>query len=143
VQDIRSARRQLVAPDGRHLNDDDILGTFSIDQRKDRRVSEIAAVPIVLSFDLNRLEVRRQASRREHGVDSDVGGLENLDLASADIRCVEEELRCRRRMIEPFKVDHRQKQILERIDIERIEQCRRKRVGQEVEGGVKWMVLRR
>lgn len=36
-------------------------------------------------------------------------------------------------MIEPFKIDYRQKLILERIEIERIEQCRWKRVGQEVE----------
>src|SRR5271166_4704980 len=121
MQDVRGTRWQFAARDRRYLHDDDVLRALPVYQRKDRGVSQIAAVPIVLAIDFDRLEVGRKAGGGEHGLDADRGRLKNLDLAGADIGCVEEKSWRLRRAIEPVKIDRAQQQFPERIEIERIE----------------------
>ncbi len=51
------------------LDNYDVAGLGLIDERENRGVAHVAAIPIGLAIDFNRLEQKRQAGRRHGGVD--------------------------------------------------------------------------
>ena len=88
MQDIGRARRHSVSRDRGHLHNDDVVRALAIDEWIDCRISQVTAVPIVLTIDFDRLEIGWEAGRSEYGLDGDRRRLENLELARADICCV-------------------------------------------------------
>src|SRR5215468_6564713 len=87
----------------------------AVDQGIDRGIAEIAAVPVMLAVDLDRLEIGRQAGRRQYRLGREVRRLEHLQLAGAHIGGVEEELRRLWRLIEPLEIHHALQQRAQRI----------------------------
>ncbi len=90
----------------------------AVDQREDRRIAHVAAVPIVLAVDLDRLEQERQAGRGEHArrrVSSVV--LEDLDLAGAHVGRADEELDRRSRPAARSKSIDSLEHVAQRIEV--------------------------
>ena len=80
VQDIACRAGQLWPLDRTDVNDRDIAGVAAIDQREDGRIGRVAAVPVMLAIDLNRLEQEREAGGSQHRLGADLRPLEYLDL---------------------------------------------------------------
>jgi hypothetical protein len=56
----------------------DVVGRVRIEQRPQRRIGQIAAVPVGLALDLHRLEQVRQAGRGQQDLIGDLGRLEDV-----------------------------------------------------------------
>ena len=107
----------------------------SVDQRKQRRVAQVAAVPIVLAVDLDGLAVQRQARAGEHarGIDLLVG--EHPDLAGPHIGGAQVKLD-RTAAAQAVEIDHLLEQGPQRIVVPGIELIGREHAGHEVEEDV-------
>ena len=107
-------------------------GAF-VDQRKDRRVAHVAAVPVGLAVDLHRLEQERQAGRGHHRVGRDLGIPEHAHLARAHVGGAQEQLD-RRAGAQAREVDRLLEDVLQRVEVQGIELVGREHAHQQVEG---------
>lgn len=73
VDDVPGAIWQLLAHQRIDLNDHQVLAVHVVDQRKQRRIATVAAVPVGLAVDLHRWEHERQAGRGHHRIHRDIG----------------------------------------------------------------------
>ena len=69
-EDFARGRRRPFRLVGRHLHDEQIGGVGGLHQRDERRVGDIAAVPIGFALDLDRVVDERQAGRGQHRLDA-------------------------------------------------------------------------
>ena len=69
VEDGLRGLRHLLDMDGVDHDEQHVGGGAVVDDRKDRRVAHIAAVPEIFAVDLDRLEHRGNAGRGDHGVE--------------------------------------------------------------------------
>jgi hypothetical protein len=76
----------------RHLHDEDVRRFRGADKRNERRVGGVAAVPVGLAVQFDRLMDERQTSRSEHGVDRQLHIGQDAQTAVADARGAEQEL---------------------------------------------------
>ena len=67
------------------LHDQYVGGFGLVEQRKQRRIAHVAAVPIGHAGDLDRLKQERQAGRGHHMIDGQLGRLEHRDAAGVDV----------------------------------------------------------
>src|SRR5271170_3986880 len=62
VHDLGRGRRQFRPFEWIDMNDDDVAAVAPVNERKDRRISHVPAVPVMLAVNLDRLKHQRQAS---------------------------------------------------------------------------------
>ena len=105
------------------------------EERKDHRIADIAAVPVGHAVDLDRAEQERQAGRRHHHVGRDLLAREDAHAAGLHIGRGNEELQIGARA-HRLEIDEALDQVLERIDVERVEVVGRKIARQRVEPGL-------
>ena len=86
------------------LDQDDITGFAFIDQRKERRVAHVAAVPIGLAVDFDSLEKERQAGRGHHAVERDRRFPKDFRPAGADVGRGQKDFEATR-AVDPVEVD--------------------------------------
>ncbi len=101
------------------LDQDHVERVALAHQRRDRRIADVAAVPIGLAVDLDRLEHRRQAGRGEQHVGRDVLVAEHAAAPGVDIGRGDEELD--RGLAEMSEIDALLEQVADRVVAERIE----------------------
>src|SRR5260221_110851 len=70
VEDLGRAARQLLALERIDVDNDDITTVAAIDQREDRRIAHIAAVPIMLATNLDGLKHEGQSTRGKTAIGS-------------------------------------------------------------------------
>src|SRR5262245_15865021 len=87
TQYLRRSHWHIRALSWIYVYDDYVAGFTIIDQRKERRIADIAAIPIVFAVDLYCLIEIWQACGREHACNRDLAVGEDARLAGADIRC--------------------------------------------------------
>ena len=88
----------------REVNQHDV-GSFALeDQRKDRGISCIAAIPIIFAVDFDRLHQQRQACRSEYVVGGKFVAGEDLHLGRAHVGCAKKQLD-RLLLANPVEVD--------------------------------------
>src|SRR6516164_7088980 len=117
VHDFEGTRRLVWSLDRIDVYDEDISRLARIDQRKQRRVSHIAAIPIVLAINLNGLIKERQTGRCKHTICSNLLIGEDLDLSSAHIGRGQEQLDCRA-LPQPLEIDELSDEVVQRIVVE-------------------------
>src|SRR5947209_8048013 len=115
MHDLGSGAWRLLPLDGIDVNDNDILRSLPIDERKNGWIAHIAAVPIELPIDFHGLKERRQTSRRQHRIDRNGWRLEYLELAGSNIGRIEEQASSVRRAVQLGEVDDLEQRILQRI----------------------------
>ncbi len=138
VEDVARGDRHLVAHQRVDLHDHHVARGAFVDQRIDRGIAEIAAVPIELAVDLHRLEQERQAGRRHHGIGRQFRRAEQARLAGPDVGGGDEQLHVRSRA-QAFEIHLFFQQVAQRVDLHRIELGRRPHAAHEVEhheGGI-------
>src|SRR5260370_5905932 len=79
VEDLGRATRQFLALERVDVDDDDVAAVAAIDQREDRGIAHVAAVPVMLALDLDALKHDRQATRGEDASGADVADLEDRE----------------------------------------------------------------
>ena len=124
---------QLGPLDRIDVNDQHVGRVAGIDQREDRRIAHIAAIPIGLAIDLDGLEQERQAGRGHDGVDRQFVVGEHLDLAGAHIGGADVDLQRAARHADRIEVDRLLENALQRIEVERIELIGRQQPRDHVE----------
>src|SRR6266567_19536 len=134
VHDLARARRHFAALARVDLHDQQILGARRPNERQQRRIVAVAAVPIGLSLDLHRTKQERQAGRCHHHLGGDLGTIEYAGFAGADIGRRDEELAAEVGA-DQLEIDEAFDQLLQRIDVERIEIIGRPELGQRAEPG--------
>ncbi len=132
IEDLRRGTRQRVALDRVDVNDDDILAPAIVDQGEHRRVAHIAAIPVMLAIDLDRLEQEGEATRGKDMRGMDLATLEDLHLAGAHIGGGEEELDRAFFPAQRREIDALLQHLLQRIVVERVEFIGREQPGHEV-----------
>ena len=106
VEDLRSpCCGSSGALDRIDVDDQHVRRVAAIDQREDRRIAHVAAVPIGLAVDLDGLEQERQAGRGHDRVDRQLVVGEHLDLAGAHIGGADVELQRTARHADRVEVD--------------------------------------
>src|SRR4029079_17257788 len=100
---------------GINVDDESVGASAVIDQREDGRITHVAAVPIMLASDLDRLEHERQAGGGEDRIDEDLPAGENLHLAGAHVGRREVELD-RAFALQLFEIDDLFENRLQRVD---------------------------
>ena len=135
AHDLARRGRHLLAHQRIDLHDQHVLGLGRAEERIEHRIAEIAAVPIGHAVDLDRAEHRRQAGRGHHRLGGNLLVRENMQPPGLHIGGGDED---RPRVgAQALEIDEALDQILERIDVERIEIVGRKILrpgGQPVEG---------
>ena len=112
--------------DGVDLHKQDVGGLGLIDQRVQRRVARIAAVPVMLTVDFHGLEQRWQAGRRHHGIRAQPGAREDFAAPGAHVGGAHKHLGPARRSAgaahsaQQVKVHLALQQAAQRVDVERI-----------------------
>src|SRR4051812_18366499 len=96
----------------------DILSLAVAYQGEDRRICDIAAVPIMLALDFHGMVESREASRGQDTGRADLRIPEHSDLSGADVRRSEEELHCRS-LPQPIEVDHRLERKSQWVEVHR------------------------
>ena len=117
------------------LDDQHILGAGGAKKRKDHRIAAIAAIPIRHAIDLHRAKQRRQASRRHNGICCDLLAAENAHAPGLDIGRRNENLQIGIGA-QLLEIDKALDQILERIDVERIDVIGRKIARNRIDPGL-------
>src|SRR6516164_2438019 len=84
-----------------------------------RRVSHIAAVPVVLAINLDSLIEERQTGRCKHTISGNLLVGEDLDLSRAHVGRGQEQLDCRT-LPQPFEIDDLSDEVAQRVVDERI-----------------------
>ena len=92
VHDVARGRRHVRPLDRIDVHDQHVARLAAVDQREDGGIAHVAAVPVVLALDLDRLVDERQTGRGQHPVDADVVLGEDLHLAGAHIGGRDEQL---------------------------------------------------
>jgi hypothetical protein len=130
VHDLVRRGRHLVAQDRVDVHDNDVGRCAVVDQREDRGIAHVAAVPVVLALDLDRVEHERQAGRGERAIDGHLVPGEDLDLAGAHVGRAQEELE--RPLAHPLEIDRGGDDVAQRVEVERIELIGRKHLRHQV-----------
>ncbi len=92
VENILRRRRNILAHQRIELDDQDVAHVGFIRHGLDRRIGDIAAVPIALAVDQRRLEHLRQSGRGEQDVGVEFMFAKNPQGAGRDMGGVDEEL---------------------------------------------------
>src|ERR1700719_3153355 len=122
------------------MNHDDITSLASVYHRKDRWIPHEPPVPISLAVDLRRAHHERQAGRSKHMISGDLLTSEDFHLTAPHIGCGQEQFD-NFLLAYPLKVHFRIEQVLERIDIHRIELIRRENTAQGIYKYVSWRMF--
>src|SRR5262245_37961664 len=112
--------RHLLALHRIDLNKQQVLGLSGANQRVERRIAYVASVPIGLTFDLNSAEQVREAGRSDNHVRGHLLAPEHVEPSGLHIGGGNEQLQILARA-HGVEIDETLDQILQRIDIERIE----------------------
>src|ERR1700693_1424954 len=105
VEDIARRLRRVFAFHRIGLHQKDVVGARGAEQRKQRRIADVAAVPIGLSIDLDGVEQKREAGGRHHHVGGDLVAAEDAHLAGTHIGGGDEQLD-RVALAHRLEVDH-------------------------------------
>ena len=128
----RARARRGPALDGVDLHQQDVVGGGFVEQREQRRVADIAAVPIGLAVDLHRRKDGGQAGRRQHVIGRQLGAFEDPGLAGPDIGGGDEQLHLPAGA-HALEVDQLAQRVAERVDVERVPLGGAERAGPRVE----------
>ena len=90
------------------------MGIAFADQRRDGRIAGIAAVPVCLSIDFDRLVHRGKTGRGKQHVRSDLAITEDASATGAHLRGGDEQLD--RRAGEPVEIDALGQNVAQRIE---------------------------
>ena len=130
VQDVGGAARDARPLDRVDGNENRVLRFALADERGQRRIAGIAAVPIGLAVDLDRLEHRRQTGRGEQDVGRHGVVLEHLAASGAHIGRGDEEMD--RRLRQDLEIDQLGKDLAQRILAHRIDVIGRHQARHEI-----------
>src|SRR5262245_25406763 len=103
VENVAGRARQALPFDRVDLNENRILGAAFPHQRRDGGIARIAAVPIAFAIDLDGLEQRGEARRREQNVRRDLAVSEDAAASGANVRRGDEKFG--RRLRQPTEID--------------------------------------
>ncbi|MNE32284.1 hypothetical protein D3C80_1258890 [compost metagenome] len=92
IHDLTRLTRGLVADEGVERQQQDIVRRVGVEQRPQRRIGQIAAVPIGLTLDLYSLEQVGQAGRGQQDVGRDLSRAEQARPPGADRRGRDDQL---------------------------------------------------
>jgi len=120
VQDVPRSARRLVAFDRIDLHDDDVFGAGFIEERPERRIAGIAAIPIGRAGDLDSLEQTRQAGRSHDVIGGQLATVKNRGLPREDVRGRNQQFNAFARA-KFFKIDDLGEMVAQRVEVERIE----------------------
>ena len=109
-----------MAHDRIDLNEQHVLGLGRAEEREDRWIAEIAAIPIGHAVDLDRPKQQRQAGGRQDDTGVDLLMRENAQPPGLHVGGANEQLRGRG-FPDGVEIDETLDQFLQRIDVERIE----------------------
>src|ERR1700722_6809276 len=135
IHDLIGRRRRRLPYQRIDLHHQHVLGRGGAEKRKDDRIAEIAAVPIGHAVDLDGAKQERQASRGHHRVGGDLVARTNEHPAGLHIGRRDKNLQIGIGA-QRFEVHETLEQILERIDIERVDVVWREIPRQLVEPGL-------
>src|SRR5262245_19078997 len=141
-QDLVVRLRYLLALQWIDLNQQKVFGLGRADQRIERRVSDIATVPVCLTIDLYGAEEMRQACRGDDHVGGHFLAPEYVQLACSHIARGHEQLQILGRP-DRLEIDKTADQILQWIDVERVEVVRRQITGHRLHPQADWRVFDR
>ncbi len=102
------------------LNEQHVLGLGRVEQREDRWIAEVAAIPVRHAVDLDRPKQQRQAGGRQDDIGADLVMRENAQPSGMHIGGADEQLRGLG-FPDGVEIDEALDQLLQRIDVERIE----------------------
>ena len=105
------------------LDDDHVPAGRLVEQRPEGGIADVAAVPIGLLADLNRLEQLRQAGRGHDVVGGQNVAAKDLAAAGPDVGRRDEQFR-RVERAQALEVDERRQMVEQRIEIERVQGVR-------------------
>ena len=120
AHDLARACRHLAALQRIELHDQNILGRGRAQKRQDRRIAAIAAIPIGHAADLDGAKEQRKTGRRHDHFRSDFLAREDARLAGVHIGRRYEQLEATL-AADFLEVDETADDVLERIDVERVE----------------------
>ena len=130
VEDFARRARRRDTLDRIDRDQDRVARLGFADQRRQGRIAGIAAVPIGLAVDLDRLEHRRQAGRGEQHVRRDVRVLEHLAATGAHIGGGDEKVD--RRLRQHVEIDLLGENVAQRIDPSGVEVIGRHQPGHQI-----------
>ncbi len=117
----------LLADQRVDLNDQHVLGIGRAEEWVQHRIAEIATVPIRHAVNFDRAEQRRQTGRRHDGFGGQFLPRENMQPAGLHISGGD--INLPRIGAQSFEIDETLDEILERIDVERVERGWRQILG--------------
>ncbi len=120
AHDLAAARRHLAALARIDLHDQHVLGRGRAQKRDHCRIAAVAAVPVRHAVDLDGAEQQRQRGRGHHHLGRDLGAREDAELAGLHVGRRDEQL-APPIVADRLEVDEALDQLLERIDVERVE----------------------
>ena len=132
----RALRGRARPFDGIDLHQDRIVRRALPDQRGDRGIARISAIPIGLAVDLDGLKHRRQAGGGEQDLWRQLGVAEDVPAPGVHIGCGDEQLD--RRLGEMPEVDAVGEDVAQRIGAMRIEVVGREDARHQVEREEHW-----
>ena len=141
VEDVAGAARRAGPLDGIDGDEDGVLGIQLADERGDGRVAGIAAVPIGLAVDLDRLEHGGQAGRGEEYVRREILLPEDAAAPGVDVGGGDEQLD--RRLADAVEIDELLQNLAERVLAAGIEIVGRVEPGHHVQGDEERRVVER
>ena len=136
VHDVRDGGGNLGPVERVELHQDDVGGRALMIERPEGWVAEIAAIPIGLAIDLDRLEDIGQAGGGEQGVDGQFLAPEHFGFAGADIGGRDEEPHGVFVVAQLFQVERVLQRPAQRVELHRegVELIGRGHPGQRLEG---------
>ena len=120
VQDVLGRRRRGAPHQRIDLHHQHVGAVHPAQQRKDRRVAGVAAVPVRHAVDLDGAKHVGQRGRRHHRVGGDLLAREHAELAGVHVGRRDEQPQLLA-LADRVEVDEAFDQVLQRIDVERIE----------------------
>ena len=123
VHDVLRRARDRGALDRIDLDDDHVPAGRFVEQRPEGRIAGVAAVPISLVADLNRLEQLRQAGRGHHVVGGQNPASKDLTAAGPDVGRRDEQLR-RVERAQALEVDEPRQVVEQGIEVEGVQRIR-------------------
>ena len=119
VPDLRRAAGRVLARERVDLHEQQVAGVAAADQRRQRRVGRVAAVPVRLPVDLHGLEQRGQAGRGQHRARVELPSREDHCLPAVHVGGADEHLEAGMAS-DGAEVDFLLEQVAQRIDVQRI-----------------------
>ena len=116
VQDFGGAGRDDFATRRVDLHKQEVVCRAFGDERQQRRVAEVAAVPVGLAVDLDRPKQQRQAGRRHHRVGRQLGLPEFLQPTGAHVGGGDEQTHLVAGA-HPFEIDFGSNDVAQRVEV--------------------------